>query len=281
LKMEKQTDRFIKVGGVNTRYWAAGNRGSPVVLVHGLGGFIENWAENIAALAQNHRVFALDLLGFGRTDKTPLVRDINSLVEFLGDFMQAVNIEKASLIGCAFGGGLVLRYALDYPAKVNKLILVDSSGMGKEINRDYRFCSLPLFGEVAVRPGRRSSAAIWRQMVYDEKIITPELIGLTTDIMQQPGAKRAYLSALRAVIGFLGQRPQLTRQLVAALPLIQSPALIIWGGNDRIIPVAHAKIAAKIPGARLEIFEWCGHLPPLEYPGKFNKLVLDFLAESV
>jgi pimeloyl-ACP methyl ester carboxylesterase len=277
--MEKQPDKFIKVGGINTRYWAAGDRGSPVVLVHGLGGFIENWVENISALAENHRVYALDLLGAGRTDKTPLVRHAKQLVKFLNDFMQALSIDQASLIGGAFGGGLVLRYALDYPSKVHKLVLLDSSGMGKEIDRDFRLCSLPFFGELVIRPGRGSSARIWRKMVYDEKVITPELIDLTTGIMQQPGAKKAYLAVLRSGINFWGQQPELTQGLVAALPGIKAPALIIWGGNDRIIPVSHAKIAANIPGSRVEIFEWCGHLPQLEYPGKFNKLVLDFLAE--
>ena len=108
-------DRYVKVGNVNTRYWQAGDKGSVVVLVHGLGGFIENWECNIDALAQRHRVYALDLLGFGRTDKLPLVKDVYVLVKFLADFLVTQNIARPSFIGNSLGGGLALMFALHYP----------------------------------------------------------------------------------------------------------------------------------------------------------------------
>ena len=174
--MSLPQDRYIKVGNINTRYWAAGDKGSAVVLVHGLGGFMENWVYNVDALAQQHRVYAMDLLGFGRSDKTPLIRDINVLVKFINDFMEVMNIEKASLIGNSLGGGLVLQFALDYPEKVEKLVLVDNAGMGRDVIIDFKICSLPLLGELLSRPGLKATARLWKEIVYDAKLVTPELV---------------------------------------------------------------------------------------------------------
>ncbi|MFA5308982.1 MAG: alpha/beta fold hydrolase [Dehalococcoidales bacterium] len=273
-------DKFIKVGSINTRYWVAGDKGSAVVLVHGLGGFAENWVHNVEALAQRHRVYAMDLLGFGRTDNTPLVRNINTLVRFINDFMQAVNVPKAALVGNSLGGGLVLQFALDYPEKVTKLVLVDNAGMGRDVIFDFRLCSLPLLGELLIRPGVDSCGRTWKAILFDHNLITPELLELSFQMIDRPGAKKALLSALRAGIDLRGQRAKLTDLLLSRLGKITAPVLVVWGKEDRIIPVSHARLAVeKIPGAKLRVFDRCGHMPQFEHPEEFNRLVLDFLAE--
>jgi len=270
----------MKINGINTRYWAAGDAGSVILLVHGLGGFIENWGYNIGPLAQRHRVYAVDLVGFGRSDKNPLTHDLNDLVQFINDFMEAMNIEKASLVGNSLGGGLVLQFAVKYHQKIEKLVLVDNAGMGRSVIADFKFCSLPLLGELLIRPSLKSTADLWRKIVCDSSLITPDLVNLSYQLAILPGAKKSLLSSLRAGINLLGQRGVLVRQLLESLKGIDKPVLIIWGDHDRIIPPSHARIAAeKIPGARLEFFDRCGHMPMFEYPEKFNKLVLDFLAE--
>jgi len=272
-------DRYVKVGDVNTRYWQAGDKGSVVVLVHGLGGFIENWERNIDALAQRHRVYALDLLGFGRTDKLPLVKDVNVLVKFLADFLVTQNIDRASFIGNSLGGGLVLAFALEHPGMVEKLVLVDNAGMGRDVIPDFKFCSLPLVGELFLRPSRKSTEKLWEKLVYDPSKVTPEIRDLGYRYISSAGAKKTFLATTRAGINLFGQKDKLTRQLLAGLKDLKAPVLVVWGTDDRIIPVAHARIALeKIPGARLELFEKCGHMPMLECPDKFNKLVLNFLA---
>ena len=272
-------DRFIKVGTINTRYWAAGDKGSAVVLVHGLGGFAENWVNNVNALAQQHRVYVPDLVGFGRSDKIPLTHDINVLVKFISDFMETINIDKASLVGNSLGGGLVLRFALDYPEKVEKLVLADNAGMGRDVISDFKLCSVPLLGELLTSPSLKGTARLWKKIVYDTALITPELVNLAYGFISQPGAKKALLAAIRTGINLGGQRANLVNPLLSRLNTITAPTLIVWGKQDRIIPVAHAQIAVqKIPGARLEIFDHCGHMPQLEHPDRFNKLVMDFLA---
>lgn len=275
-----QQDRYIEVNNINARYWVAGDKGSAVVLVHGLGGFIENWIYNIGPLAEAHRVYAMDLPGFGRSDKEPLVRDLNVLVRFIADFMDALGIEKASLIGNSLGGGLVLQFALEYPQKVEKLVLVDNAGMGRGVIPDFKLCSLPLVGELLIRPSLKGTVRLWKKIVYDSSLVTPELVDLPYHLAVQPGAKESLLATLRAGINLLGQKDKLTRQLLARLNTIKAPALVVWGKQDRIIPPAHARVAEdRMPSARLEFFDRCGHMPQLEYPEKFNELVLDFLAE--
>jgi pimeloyl-ACP methyl ester carboxylesterase len=279
MPMPAPQDQYIKVGTINTRFWVSGEKGTPVILVHGLGGSIENFVRNIDALAQRHRVYALDLKGFGRTDKTPVPRDFDELVKFVSDFMEVQHIDKASLVGNSLGGGLVLLFAIQYPKKVEKLVLVDNAGMGSDVIVDFILLSLPVLGELLYRPSPKAGAGLWRKIVFDASLVTEELVEQTCKMAILPGASKAMLATLRAGIGIRGQRANLTRPLLDSAAKIAAPTLIIWGKQDRIIPVAHAHIAAQtIPHSRLQIFERCGHMPQLECPDEFNSLVLEFLA---
>ena len=277
--MQNPVDRYIKIGDVNTHYWAAGDKGPAVILVHGLGGSVENWVKNIGPLAQHYRVFAPDLKGFGRTDKTPVLRDLNELVVFLNDFMGALLIDKASLVGNSLGGGLVLQFAVNYPQKVAKLVLVDTAGMGADVIVDFKVVSLPILGEILIKPSLKGTADLWKKIVFDPSLVTDELVDQAYALACLPGASRALLTTLRAGIGFLGQRARLRGPFLKSVAKLAVPTLVVWGRNDRIIPVAHAQIAVKtIPGARLQLYDRCGHMPQYERPDEFNKLALDFLA---
>jgi 4,5:9,10-diseco-3-hydroxy-5,9,17-trioxoandrosta-1(10),2-diene-4-oate hydrolase len=280
MSIQPPQDRYIKVGNINTRFWAAGDKGTAVVLVHGLGGSIENWVHNIDALAQHHRVYAMDLVGFGRTEKTPLTHDLNVLGKFIDDFMKTQSVEKASLVGNSLGGGLVLRFAIDFPGKVEKLVLVDNAGMGRGVILDFKVASLPLIGEFLTRPSRKGTARLWKKVVYDSSLVTEKLVEEGYGLFTLPGARKALLATVRACINLSGQRADLTGLLISKLGTITAPTLIFWGQQDRILPLAHAHIAAKkIPNARLHIFDRCGHMPQFEHSEEFNKLVLDFLAK--
>jgi 4,5:9,10-diseco-3-hydroxy-5,9,17-trioxoandrosta-1(10),2-diene-4-oate hydrolase len=280
MSIQPPQDRYIKVGNINTRFWAAGDKGTAVVLVHGLGGSIENWVNNIDALAQHHRVYAMDLVGFGRAEKTPLTHDLNVLGKFIDDFMKTQSVEKASLVGNSLGGGLVLRFAIDFPGKVEKLVLVDNAGMGREVILDFKVASLPLIGELLTRPSRKGTARLWKKVVYDSSLVTEGLVEECYGLFTLPGARKALLATVRACINLSGQRADLTGLLISKLGTITAPTLIFWGQQDRILPLAHAHIAMKkIPNARLHIFDRCGHMPQFEHPEEFNKLVLDFLAK--
>jgi pimeloyl-ACP methyl ester carboxylesterase len=280
--MSKQMpqDQYVKVGDINTRFWQVGDAGSAVVLVHGLGGSVENWEHNIDALAQRHRVYALDLLGFGRTDKLPLIKDMNVLVKFLADFLDTQNIEKATLVGNSMGGALILGFALQFPQKVGKLVLVNNAGMGRGVNIILRLFSVPLLGKLIMgRPSPESVEKLLKNIFYDPALVTPELIKTTFELAVLPGTDRSLLSTTRACINICGQRAKYTKMLLSSLGKITAPTLILWGKQDKIIPVKHAPIAARIPGSKLYIYDKCGHAVMMERPDEFNKIVMNFLAE--
>jgi pimeloyl-ACP methyl ester carboxylesterase len=274
-------DRYVKVGNINARYWQAGEKGSAVLLVHGLGGSIENWEHNINMLAQQHRVYAVDLPGFGRTDKLPLVKDLSKLVQFTSDFMDTLNIPKASLVGNSLGGGLVLQFAIQFPHKVEKLVLVSNAGMGRDVNFTLRLLSVPWLGKLlAGRPTLKSVENLLKDICYDPAVVTPELVKTCRELAVLPGASKALLTITNAGINLRGQRCRYVKPILEGLGKITAPTLIFWGKQDSVIPVNHAQIAvSKIPGAELHILDKCGHCAMFERPGEFNKITLEFLAK--
>jgi 4,5:9,10-diseco-3-hydroxy-5,9,17-trioxoandrosta-1(10),2-diene-4-oate hydrolase len=272
-------DQYTDVGGVKTRFWSSGESGSPVVLIHGLGLSIEYWAANVRALAEHHRILALDLVGFGRSEKPAIPYTLERLALFVRDFLRGQGVERATWVGLSMGGGIALRAAIEFPEAVDRLVLVDCSGLGRRISLLLRLASLPLVGVWITRPSREGSAQFLRSSVYDPALISDEWIERDYQFALDPGARRAFLSALRNGVNLWGVRRDVVRAITDRLPTLAVPTLVLWGRQDRILPVAHAHVAAAaIPGAQLHIFEQCGHFPPLEVPDAFNARVLAFLA---
>jgi pimeloyl-ACP methyl ester carboxylesterase len=278
--MKTPQDRYIKVGKINTRYWAEGSEGSPVILIHGLGGYIESWLPNFDTLATQYQVYAVDLLGHGRTEKPLDVSyTIANLTQFVSDFMAALGIEQAHVVGHSLGGAIGTRLALAFPTAVDKLVLVDSAGLGKEATIVLRIASVPFLGEMLTRPSRSGSASSGKMLVYDPEIMTDELVELNYQMAALPGAQKSFLKTLRAVGNLLGQKKSTYGPNVRGLPSITHPVLVIWGRQDKTVPVMHAEVAAKgLPNVRVKILDNCGHLPMLEHSQVFNELLLEFLS---
>lgn len=278
--MSAQTpgDRYVQIGSVNTRFWAVGEQGPPVVLVHGLGGHVEDWAQNIRPLAGRHRVYALDLVGCGRSDKPAGGYSFTGLVEFVHRFVRSQGIERASLVGHSLGGAVSLQFALHFPQLVEKLVLVGSAGLGREVALLLRASSLPVAGEWLTRPRRKGMAQYLYKATYDPAVVTEELVETNLSLAALPGAQRALLRTLRAAFDLRGVRREVYRPIVGALGRIRAPTLIVWGRQDRIVPAVHAAAAERgIPGARLRLIDGCGHFPQWERPAEFNALLLQFL----
>ena len=281
MSREPPQDLFTSVNGIRTRYWTAGENGSVVVLIHGISSFIESWAHNIIPLAERHRVYAMDLLGFGQTDKIPLVHDMNVLVSFIYGFMETLHLPSASLIGNSLGGGLALQFTLDYPEKVEKLVLVDSAGMGREICPVFKACALPLLHGLFTRKSNNGLPRLMKQLIHNPLVISEEFYKVSRKYNAADGAVKSLISVLTAGINLFGQKSKVIQPLLEKMPTVKAPTLVVWGRQDQIIPVSHAEIAAsRIPNARLELFDNCGHMPQFEQPEKFNKLVLEFLEEK-
>ncbi|HEY96397.1 MAG TPA: alpha/beta hydrolase [Dehalococcoidia bacterium] len=277
--MQKPQDKYVKAGDVNTRYWSAGDTGNPVILLHPGLSSVENWVCNIDALAQNHRIYAIDMLGFGYTGLPNPPYSLEKAARHVSDFIESQGIEKVSIIGHCGGGVVSMYFAFQFSDKLQKLVLVDSWGFGKEAPFITKLGTLPVLGELIMRPSRKSAEMIMKMCVYDSSVLTDEMIDDFYRCMSLPGGQKAYMSVFRAIGNFGGPRTEILQLIRDKLPTIKSPTLIIWGKQDRSLPVTHADVAKEmIPNSRLNIFDLCGHMPPTEYPEKFNNLVLEFLS---
>jgi pimeloyl-ACP methyl ester carboxylesterase len=278
--MEEKTpeDQYIKVGDINTRFWTSGNEGTTVILVHGIGDAVETWESNISVLGEHHRVYALDLVGFGRSDKPLIKPSLPFGAQFVSDFMETQQIERASLVGNSMGGAISLQFALQFPDKLEKLVVEDGAALGKGVATFFRVFSIPVIGELMSRPSRWGTAWLLKQIAYDPALITDDMVELYYQLATLPGAQRSFLSTLRVGVNFFGQRPEFVHSIADNLDKITCPTLIIWGQQDRIIPVAHAQTAKNgIPNAELYILDSCGHGPHFEHPEEYNRLLLEFL----
>ena len=283
--------KTVTIDGVNLHYFCGGS-GPPLVLVHGLGSSAAvEFYYNLEALAAHHRVFAVDLPGFGRSDKPVLEYTIDLFVRAVSDLMAGEGIERAAVMGVSMGGRVALGLALDSPEKVERLVLVDALGVGAPRRvLAYSILLTRGLGELTLRGTARAlrqmnPAVIRRFWGWYLKrpnrvasIWSDERIANHGTLLATPEYRAAYLSALRSIAGMR----QLRNGVVVEerLPELRMPTLLIWGGHDHIFPASHAQAAKdRIPNGRLEIFDDSGHTPQMEEPDRFNRLVLDFLRQ--
>ncbi|HTL89940.1 MAG TPA: alpha/beta fold hydrolase [Leptolyngbya sp.] len=271
-------DRYVQVGSVQTRYWEAGQGKKTLILLHGAGGSAEFWYYNLPALARNHRVIAIDLVGSGKSDKPTASYSLTYQAEFVQAFMTALSIEAAILVGHSMSGGVALQLALMAPERVEKLVLVGSFGLGRQISLSARFTTLPLAVR-SLQPTAKLMRSMLRHNVFDVNAIPEEWIRLRYSIFALPGRKDSLIQMARTNLCLQGVRESVYRSILAKLPTVTAPTLIVWGKQDRIIPVNHAYIAANyLPHAAPPLLlDRCGHYPHLEHSEQFNQAVLNFV----
>ncbi len=269
--------KFIDIDGKQIRYSKSG-RGEPLVLIHGLGGFMIVWEGNIRSLSRNFTVYALDLPGHGYSSalqKDELNLEFSSL--FLEKFFQALGLDNFVCVGTSLGGLIAMRYTFDYPGRVRKLILVGSAGLGKRMSILLRFMSLPFVGEYFSRP--KFVRKMLEQLVYDKRIITERLVEEFAKIRSKAELRRNTLGLLRYGVNIRGQRKHIIQE--AELHKITIPTLLLWVENDPIFPVEQARRAVKhFPNAVLRVFPKTGHLVYLEQPEGFRKAIVEFALDA-
>jgi 4,5:9,10-diseco-3-hydroxy-5,9,17-trioxoandrosta-1(10),2-diene-4-oate hydrolase len=271
-------DQYIKVGDISTRYWSVGEKGKTIILIHGFGTSVEIWQHNISVLSKDYKVVAFDIPGFGRSDKIQHPDFFTFIPRFVSDFMDALNIGKASLMGISLGGAISLKFAVQYPNKIDKLILVDSGGLGTDLPFSMCVVSLPIVGELLTRPSRKMTYEFLKPLVFDPKILNEEIIDFYYELSSLPGAQKSLLCILRSFCNIFGPYKDMIHQIKSSLYQISAPTLIIWGKYDASFPLSHAYYAKeKIPNSKLHIIDQSGHLPNFEKPEEFNQIVLNFL----
>ena len=271
----EQRDAVVR--GVRVRYIEAGE-GAPLVLVHGLTSSKVAWRENIEALAERHRVYAVDLPGHGDSDKHDVNYDSAFIVGLMREFVLGLGHERVAMAGISLGGAVSLYTALEHPGMVSKLMLCGSGALGREIAMVIRLASLPVVGEFMLGGPLDNVGAMARKCFYDKGLVPEEVVDELRRTNSLPGARDAALTIIRKYISVWGVKsPYVVTERLRELDV---PTMLFWGVEDEIIPVEHAYRAVQaIPGAGLHVFEECGHWPQMEHPEKFNRLMLEFLEE--
>jgi pimeloyl-ACP methyl ester carboxylesterase len=272
-------DRYVTVNGVRTRYWQAGTQGAPVLLLHGLNGCVEHWRPTMVALSTAHRVWAIDGPGHGLSAQDERAFDPAFMRDLVIEFLHAQGIERASLIAQSGSGLVALKIALDRAQVLERLVLVDAAGLGRGINLRMRFMAVaPMPPPSAFEhPLTREQLRFWAAQVFfaDPARISEAVLDDLHINVCRPGTMLTSARLMRWGVNLFGQKHQFGRRLRE----IKTPTLIVWGKQDRLLPVAHAYYAAnRMPHARALIFDPCGHVPMLERADEFNRAVLNFLA---
>jgi pyruvate dehydrogenase E2 component (dihydrolipoamide acetyltransferase) len=267
---EEAEEKVVDVGGVAIHYLIVGPAGAPrVVFVHGLGGSYETWSLNLPAFAERFRICALDLVGAGSSDKPAIDYSVPSLADFLARFLDALDgdWQSVNLVSHSLGGAVALAFASRYPARVERLVLVDSAGLGSEIDGEV----LSLIRAEPTVEGIRTELT---HFFAHQGLVQQALVEQLYQQRLQPGAREALLATTEAAFG--GNRQHI--DLRETLATLHNKALVVWGIEDSVIPVAHAQQASRIAVSRVEVFEACGHCPHIERAEAFNQLATTFLS---
>ena len=257
----------VTVDADNLRFLRQGEGGEPVVLLHGFGGDLNNWLFNSEALAGERVVYALDLPGHGGSTKQVGNGELATLVGTLRAFLDSQDVERAHLVGHSLGGLLAADLALEEPDRVLSLTLVDSAGLGPEIDREY------VEGFIGAE-SRRELRAVLQRLFADESLVTRQMADDVLRYKRLDGVQEA----LRALADNLFPDGRQRRVLGDELASLSAPLLGVWGEEDRIIPVSHA--GALPESAEVYTLPEKGHSPHMEAAGQFNELVEGFLTKA-
>ncbi|MEO9365671.1 MULTISPECIES: alpha/beta fold hydrolase [Candidatus Nitrosocaldus] len=263
-------ERYALVNEYRIRYIEEGS-GPTLILVHGLGGSANSWVNNISNLAKDNHVYALDMLGFGRSDKPRINYTIDLFVDMLRGFMDTLGVDKASIVGSSLGGQIAAEYALKHQERVDRLILVAPAGFtpktfkGTNTLRNYT----RIFNAKSKDGLRHILERVHGTSISDE------YLEWMYEYIRMENARHAFISALRNS----AKAERLSRRFKRALESGSIKALVIWGKDDRIIPVRYAEQFIDMPNCRLILLENCGHRPHVEVSNVFNEYVRFFLKQ--
>ncbi len=275
--------REVSLHGHKIVYRTAGT-GPPLLLLHGITSSAATWKDVIPSLAKTHTVIAPDLLGHGQSAKPLGDYSLGAYASGVRDLLGLLGVEDVTVVGHSLGGGVAMQFAYLFPDRCNRLVLVASGGLGREVSVLLRAAALPgaeyVLPLICAEPIRNAGNAIGR-LVQRTGIRTPTDVeemwrGFTS--LGGREARQAFVLTLRTIMDVKGQRVSAKDRLYLAQHV---PTLIVWGHRDPVIPSAHGKTAHEaMPGSRFELFEKAGHFPHRDEPQRFTDVLLDFLATT-
>jgi pimeloyl-ACP methyl ester carboxylesterase len=273
----------IELHGHPVTYMCAGE-GPAVILIHGITSSSHTWRAVFPGLAEHYTVIAPDLLGHGRSAKPRGDYSLSAYASGVRDLMLALGHPTATVVGHSLGGGIAMQLAYQFPERVERLALVSSGGLGREVNLLLRAATLPgaeyvlpLLCRVGVHDAASKVAGALGRVGWQP---SADVQGMAEGFssLGEYGARRAFLHTARSIIEPSGQRVSAIDRLYLAEHM---PTLILWGQRDPMIPVAHARAAHEaMPHSRVEIFEKAGHFPFNDEPARFVAVLRDFMATT-
>lgn len=276
--MNESLDRYISVNNFSIRYRELGN-GMPLILVHGIAGFLEEWESAMNLLCKKYRVIALDLPGHGLSDKPDISYTLDFLAVFLKDFIQAVSEEKIYLAGHSLGGAICLNFAIKYPHLVDRLIIVNSAFVKIPLKiRLGSFVFLPKLTKLIRKIPMFIVKSFSRNSFFNKELIGDQWLRDSFRYINQPGSLRVMFSIISSNITLLSLKKEIVQYFMEGLGKINIPVLIICGEKDRILPVENSLILHKhIKNSRYICFRNCGHELQCECCNQFCEEVFKFL----
>lgn len=278
----REHQRWVEVAGAAVNVIELGDGPATIVFVHGLSGSWPNWLEQLPVFARDHRVVAIDLPGFGHSPMPDEEITISGYARILDGLLDALNIDSATVVGNSMGGFIAAELAINFPARVERLVLVSAAGISTHNRRDvervvpamrrlervlamYTAWMATRSDTVARRPGLRN--ATFGLVTRHPSRLSPALVAEQLRGSGKPG----FMPALGAILKY---------PIRERLPEIACPTLIVWGDEDRLISVHDAEIFEQlIPNSRKIVFEDTGHMAMLERPEAFNELLARFMSE--
>jgi pimeloyl-ACP methyl ester carboxylesterase len=272
--------KYTELHGDRVAYRDVGDGPEALLLIHGMAGSSETWRAVIPQLSQKYRVVAPDLLGHGQSAKPRGDYSLGAFAVWLRDLLDELGISTATIIGQSLGGGVAMQFVYQHPDYCQRLILISSGGLGPDVGWTLRLLSAPgaelILPAIAPRPVLTAGNKL-RSWFGAAGIRSPRGAEMWSaySSLSDGETRQAFLRTLRSVVDYRGQAVSALNRLHMAGEL---PTMVIWGDQDRIIPVEHGYAVHEArPGSRLEVLTGVGHFPHVERPSEVVDLIDDFI----
>lgn len=276
---------FIDVAGRRTRVRVAGDRQSPpLVLIHGIGRTLEDWAEQFPRLSTRFRLIALDLPGSGFSERAPQTTTLTVMAQAVLDVLDELGEKRpVHLVGNSLGGAVAMQIAALDANRAASIVLVDSAGFGKEVALPLRLLTVRRLGEAMASHVTRGSARMTERMsLADPRLATQARINHALAVARQPDTGPVMLEIARSLATVRGVRPEWRHELLRAVRALHLPTLVVWGDRDRVLPESHMRAAREaFQHAETRLFPGSGHMPQIEAPDAFAERLTNFVEAAV